>query len=501
MDAITLWESLLIGAAAGDFDFVRTPVESSLLVNSTPNDRARGQLWPIFDNETDLALIRGQARILEHASGMAGGAILGNLRSYVFGSGFTLDCQPPEGEKSPLASRCRDLLHEIFEVNDWDERLADIDQQSRVDGDYLLTIAFPRDGARSPKLRGATAEYLREPGDPAPTFAALEAPVGLLSFGVATPHGDLESHLGYHVAWDGGLSDTQVFPALDGTCAAVRAAWSCDSGVGLLFKRNTPRAVKRGLTDFYPVLTEILDDKKVVRNVQRSAALQAAIAWIEEYAAGVTPQQAAGDNAKSVSGEDGTVRRLLQGGAVVKVGAGKAYKPGPGAERVSGFDLAAQLGARRAGSRWQMPEFMVSGDAGNANYASTVVAEAPFTKARERDQRWIAKKYEQVAWQLLAWAVEVGLFSPYGVTSLPALRKQVTVVITPPAISSTDPLKDAQAKSLQVEAGAMSADTWAAEQGLDPDVERDQGATPQRRPLEETRRRLRESLRAWSHYP
>ena len=45
-----------------------------------------------------------------------------------------------------------------------------------------------------------------------------------------------------------------------------------------------------------------------------------------------------------------------------------------------------QAGLRALGNRWDMPEYMISGDSSNANYASTLVSGAPFVTGIEWEQ-------------------------------------------------------------------------------------------------------------------
>src|SRR6185369_4253327 len=87
-------------------------------------------------------------------------------------------------------------------------------------------------------------------------------------------------------------------------------------------------------------------------------------------------------------------------GSVLKVGYGQEYLPGPmGAERNAGFELVGQYSLRRIGVRWNMPEYMISGDASNGNYSSTLVAESPFVKAREADQQFYKRHFLSILWK------------------------------------------------------------------------------------------------------
>ena len=124
--------------------------------------------------------------------------------------------------------------------------------------------------------------------------------------------------------------------------------------------------------------------------------------------------------------------------------------------------LQAEL--RAIASRLVMPEFMLSSDASNANYSSTMVAEGPAVKMFDRLQSDMIQDDVELLWRVVTGAVRAG--------RLPAeTLSAVDLRAMPPTLAVRDRLRDAQADQILVRAGAMSVQTMAMRHGLDPSRE------------------------------
>jgi hypothetical protein len=288
------------------------------------------------------------------------------------------------------------------------------------------------------------------------------------SFGIHTATNLPDDPLGYHIVYDSSGKDWDYIPA-------ERLQH---------IKRNSPRNAKRGVSDFQAVQADLEREAKLRRNTAEGAALQAAIAWILQAPPGATAGQMQGlggidlhpGSRKAVSGAS-RAELNYPPGTILKPSAGLEYKPGPmGSERNPNFVLVAQYILRSIGVRWNMPEYMISGDASNANHASTLVAESPFVKAREADQQFYRRQWYCLIWKVLHQAWRANRFSRLGV-SWKSLQQLIDVKIDAPAVATRDPLRLTQAQESQVRMGILSRRTAAAQAGLDYDVEIQQGAT------------------------
>jgi capsid protein len=128
------------------------------------------------------------------------------------------------------------------------------------------------------------------------------------------------------------------------------------------------------------------------------------------------------------------------------------------------YVVVLQAELRAIASRLVMPEFMLSSDASNANYSSTMVAEGPAVKMFERLQHDMLEDDLTLLRQILAHAVSAGRLPSEALT-------QTNLRGIPPTLAVHDRLKDAQADQILLRNGAMSVQTMAMRHGLDPEQE------------------------------
>jgi hypothetical protein len=289
-------------------------------------------------------------------------------------------------------------------------------------------------------------------------------------FGVGTEPGDVETVYGYHLDYDGHGRDCEFVP----------------EGEMVHFRRNVDSTVKRGISDFYATAIEIEQANKVNHNVAEGAAIQAAIAWIREHAPGVTGRTIdVFSGAKADTTQFHPVRgggtaavqfKRYRPGTVLDVPAGQQYKAGPmGAERNQGFTEAVQMVLRRVGTRWSMPEYMISGDSSNANYSSTMVAESPWVKSVEAQQVPYGEGFTELAWKAVEMAHRWDRFARFGLT-VREIKRLVQIVVDYPRVSVRNRIEDTTIREKLVNAGVMSRKTWASQEDLDYDEEVAAGA-------------------------
>jgi capsid protein len=111
-----------------------------------------------------------------------------------------------------------------------------------------------------------------------------------------------------------------------------------------------------------------------------------------------------------------------------------------------------------------MPEFMLSSDASNANYSSTMVAEGPAVKMFDRLQHEMIEDDVALLRRVIGHAVASGRLPADSLVS-------VDIRGIPPTLAVRDRLKDAQADQILVRNGAMSVATMSMRSGLDPEQE------------------------------
>jgi hypothetical protein len=452
-----------------------------LLPLSLVDDRRHGRNRPIFQTEAQLAMIRGAARIVAQTAPMAIGA-LEALGNYVIGKGFTYEVADRPNRQAPegLATCVQDVLDEFCELNDWvGDRERELHNRVRRDGEVFAALYPGKNGIA--RTRFIEPERVTEPGNATDFEDWLAAGNGLSPdmsntvpldwvFGVVTHASDIETVVGYHVLWNPEGTDFDFLPNDD-----LELALRLGSGLMEHIKVNTDRNVKRGLPDMWAVLTDLVGENKLRDAVALGSAMRAAVPWITQMPPGTTPQMAqnlAIANANPVTtGAAAKGRLRIQKGSVFTVPKGQEYKPLPDGQEESSV-AAAQYIMRAVGTRWNMPEYMISGDASNANYSSTLIAESPFVKAREADQRFFASRFRRIFRKVLAIAAHAGRFEQFGVAEVQRLMQLVELQIVPPTVATRDELATAQAAAVYKQLGVLSNRTIAAKAGEDYETER-----------------------------
>lgn len=434
---------------------------------SQADDYLGGQCKPFYENEGNLQEIRGLGRWLAGSDEMAN-CVLGNLRNYTIADGFKVNVTAKKGSGAEAqALEVQAFVDEFLDANAFtDEGESDALIQSVIDGDHLLWLQSK--GPTAPRVRYVGAEHITEPDQP----REIEDHWGFYSlcwrFGVATDVNDAEQVHGYFVDWFGQGTDWDFIP----------------EGESVFYKRNVPRACKRGISDFFIPFKRLDRGSKLFDSTVLGATIQSSIAYIKEHATG-TPQSSleaaalnnrltqqvdvvtASGSRESVTGEN------ILGGKVLNV-AGTKYHAAPmGSPQGPLYMEIYQAVTRRVGSRWEMPEYMISGDASNANYASTLVAESPFIQQIKCEQTRHARKEKELLWKAIDMVAKCGRFGGMTAQELYAI---VEIKVEPPSPESRDPVKQEEVYDAQQAAGILSAKSRATKSGLDYEQEVTDGA-------------------------
>ncbi len=441
-------------------------------------DRKGGQNFPFFRNEIELSWIRGFARIL------AGGtetpiSILENLKNYTIAQGFEYSAkpdadakeEPPEG----LVDEINRVIKDFLEDNKWNgKKDREFFERSRRDGEVFLGMWHT--GRGRVETRFIEPEQISEPGQTRALEDWIEgfAPQTVANpscwrFGVHTPEDDVEKIFGYHVKWTHEPNDWDYLPV---------------SRVEHM-KLNVDGNIKRGMSDFFPTRKHLRSVDTLITNLLLGSAVMAGIPYIRQFPAGASKE-----TINSQIGSETMRRRTVEyrdnsreekhsihkAGTVLNVTAGMEYLPGPmGSQRNPAFIAAIQAGLRSAGTRWSMPEFLISGDASNANFASALVAEGPFVKSIEAKQHDYVSVFRSILWKVIRIAFEAGRLDAFNL-DFSLIRRMIELVIEPPQVATRDRTAETTRSVLLKQHGILSKETWASKEGLDFEQEQENGA-------------------------
>lgn len=443
-----------------------SPSGYSIGQGGRPDDYLDGKCWPLYETEQDLQELRGIGRWFSAWDEMAG-SILRNLRNYTIGDGFVTECVPRD--KSPeakaMAAEVQAFCDEFDDVNDWqDEGETDAFTSGIVDGDHLLRLK--QRGSGAPRVQFVGGEHITEPGDPGQLEDYYGLPSCCWKFGVATKPGDTSAVRGYFLDWYGRGSDWEFVPAEE----------------SVFIKRNTPRQAKRGVSDFAVPWRSLEKGAKLFDRTVGGATAQASIGYIKKALQG-TPQSAL-DATQSRGVTSPTAIRRPNGslasataetidGVKVITTTGD-YVAGPmGTLNGPVFMDILQGVGRRVGSTWCMPEYMVTGDASNANYSSTLVAESPFVQNTRQEQGNHGRRSVELRWKAVDMAAKAGRFGGMRAVDI---RRLVKIDVTGPSPETRDPVQEETVFDKQQAAGVLSRKTRAAKAGLDFEEEIANGA-------------------------
>ena len=438
------WERRVAESIATYFDNCVDPLDA-LRDDDTgelwlPVGTAGGTAGELVLDETRLRLIRAECRVLALENEFA---INGheNRISYVVASGHTYTAAEQTGKTASDADieSVQIVVDEFVEANKWHARQQEIQHRQDRDGECFLRFFPDADGT----IRVRFVE-------PDQVFTPTEASaVPHHSFGIITDPIDVETVEGYYV-------DEQLVPADE-----IQHR-----------KENVDANVKRGIPLFYPVRKNLRRIEKLQRNMTVLAEIQSAIALIRKHkqatAQTVNAMVAANADAENYNASTGktTFFRQYGPGTILDANEGTEYDFPTKAVEAGKYVIVIQSELRAVASRLVMPEFMLSSDASNANYSSTMVAEGPAVKMFERLQWGMIEDDLEVIQRALDHAVAKGRLSK-------AVLEVVHIVATPPTLATRNRKEEVDANMAEVTAKVMSKHTAAIRDDLDPDAEAD----------------------------
>ncbi len=398
------------------------------------NDLQRGGAAAVpFSTEAEHRQIRHECRGLAVTNEFA---INGheNRINYVIGAGHNYRATRRAGVTAPdeLLVAVQAVIDEFVMTNHWHRRQQEIVRRRDRDGEAFLRFFVDPDG--SLRVRFV------EPGQVATPPQATTDPAS--SFGIVTDPQDVENVFGYYV--DGSFVDASEMQHR---------------------RANVDGNVKRGLPLFYPVRKNLRRAEKLLRNMSVVAEIQSAIALVRRHqnATRSAMQQFVANQADANTGAAGgrsTSWQHFAPGTILDTQAGIEYDfPAQGLNAGS-YVAVLQAELRAIAARLVMPEFMLSSDASNANYSSTMVAESPAVRMFERLQAEQIEADMEVMRLVIRAAERAG--------RLPSdTLAQVDVQAAAPPLAVRDNLKDAQVSRIEYQSGILSPQTWSQRRRLD----------------------------------
>lgn len=420
-------------SASGLWNSYVDPREAYLVDGEIWNDIGQGSAptdeLP-FQTTTQLFHIQSVTRILSRSNEFA---INGhtNRINYIVGKSHVYTVVGRDASTADASiEKVQDVLDKILKVNKWKKRQKETKLRDDRDGESYTRKFRPNDGIMRFRFI--------EPRDNIPPENAQP----FESFGIRTKPNDLESVEAYYIASEKKWVDASEIQHR---------------------KFNVDSSIKRGYPLMFPVRKNLIRASKLLRNMSVATEIQTAIAMIRKHA------QAGKEAVKSFINLKATQEKNLRGGTdnVLKYDSGSIVD----APRGTDYDIPKQLDPsktvnalqaelRAISSRLVMPEFMLSSDASNANYASTMVAEGPSVKNFEAEQD-TQKEYDlELIEEALQFAVDSGLLAS---TDLRAVR----IEVQGPDVQVRNRVEEASVRQINMGLGILSKQTATGEAGYD----------------------------------
>lgn len=458
-----------------ELETARIRAETKLLEATTsytgqfvdPDDALRGdkgEMWTRIGGETEThlsAILNTEPELKEARNTCRALATVNeyalngheNRISYVVGTGHVYRVMAKPGTElaeqitaEQEAEEPEDLLADAQEVIDtflrdtkWHKRQAEIVLRKDRDGECFLRFFRQTDGRIDVRFV--------EPGQVATPESESNNPA--VKFGIETDEKDVETVKAYWIDGESVNAD-QVQHR----------------------KENVDANVRRGVPLFYPVRKLLQKIETLQNNMALLAGIQSAIAMIRKHGSGSKvpiERQVQGDaDVEVLNTRLGTTSyfRRYPGGKILDASDKVQYEFPADKARPDAYVAVCAFLLRAVAARIQMPEFMLTSDASNANYASTMVAEGPAVKKFERLQCDMVEDDREVMNRVLDAAVEAKRLDA-------DVRADIEIDVTLPTLTTRDRLKEVQADEILVRNEAMSVGTMAERHGLDPDAEQE----------------------------
>jgi len=381
-----------------------------------------------FRTCAELFQIQSVARILWRDNEFAQNAHK-NRQNYIVGSGHVYTVVGKSaGVPTATVKRVQEVLDDILTVNNWSIRQQEIKLRDDRDGETFIRMFISDDGLM--RFRFVEPRQVQPPPNEQPHQ----------SFGVETEPDDCEQVVSY---WIDGKP----------VCASAvqHRKWNVDS------------SIKRGYPLLYPVRKNLVRAGKLLRNMSLATEIQTAIALIRKHQQATKEAVRTFIAARAEQTPTGDNVFRYGPGSILDVPQGQDYEIPPQLDPSKTIS-ALQAELRAIASRLVMPEFMLSSDASNANFSSTMVAEGPAVKNFQAEQQLQITHDLVLLNAALQYAANIGLLTQSDLHS-------ITIQAEGPTVQVRDQLKEAQARQIDMGLGILSPQTATSQINYDYDQE------------------------------
>lgn len=322
--------------------------------------------------ESDLETMRGQAYKLWMVNPHAHG-LIECMVTFIIGKRMNVNAQ----DENPLVQEWWD---EFEKANKFGQKQKEIVRRTLRDGECFIRYFVD-------VKEGTTKIRFLEPSE-------ISDASNQYSHGIQTNPDDIEEPINYYRVKNG--KHREAIPAREIQHIKILA----DSNV------------KRGTSFLYPVMPMIKKYEqwlqyRIVLNIMRSAVI------LTKKVSGAAPSQVSGVAAERAASVGMQMAKMLKPGTTITHGEGIEYNfLSPNIQAADAqLDGRAILLAIAVGT--QTAEYMASGDASNANYSSTMVAESPPVRMFEYWQSFFEEVFQEMFHRVINAGIIYGQIPDY----------------------------------------------------------------------------------------
>lgn len=413
-----------------------------------------------LENETFLTAIRNTGRLVA-TSNEIGKAIIRIRKNYLVGAGLQFEVSKIDAGADPeaVADAGEDATATLLS-NNWTKccesnkltmRLLEMVERDTRDGEWFLRLfKGGRKWGGVPQMRFVDPQLISGVASKASQMAGrglnLSPTVGVI---VGDDGTDEETQVGFIYVDIGGLTEPTTVPA-------DRMVHS---------QRNVDANMRRGVSDFYPVFSNIRRAEKLLVNVSVMAQIQSAIAMVRKHTQASLPKvqsfQARQSDGKprtdAVTGKSQLAQKLPRGSIVDAAGFDYEF-PAHSVLSANFLTIVVQE-LQHIGGCFQVPwEWLVGQEP-----VTPVGPGSPSTKNFQTEQGILFDKVRELFWKVQAM---------FGVPDIATLKATYQLTIHGPNLAMGTGKDEAQIDEIYQRTGAMSPQTMAARRGLNYQKER-----------------------------
>lgn len=428
-----------------------------------------GATAPFYRTEPEFRYIRAQSRVFCQSNAYVIGA-LRNFCDYVVGDGHTYQISPRDldGVKPQTVADCRKRIDDFCKRNKWPQRQTETVRRYHRDGEVFRRYFVDE---KKGELNVRFVEPLEIQNPPGKSsFDGCYFGIDFKEVEVGDSADDPQQ-VGKVYDCETPISYNLVNIGTLGECISLREVVLANLMQHL--KANVDLNWPRGMPTFYALQPHLENVVKILKSTLSRVDFLARIAMIRRHINGAKESvQKFLENARNAS-DPNDPRQVRTAGqyphsSIIDAPDSTEYQFPAGDTPVDGNVKAMQAELRAAAAALSMPEYMLSANAENNAYSSTLVAEGPAVKSFEKMQADLIEADVEILDLQLVIAAKAGLITDASgdPDAKDYILDLVRIEAEPPIVKHELSLEESQADQIIQKAGAMSKSTFAARHKL-----------------------------------